>query len=76
MDSVEPYWTYVVCFGQQDTEGCLHRFDGLNQQEGQYLRIGVPADLLEPGDYVVTILGQRRGQSTRLDETYDVRIER
>ena len=69
----EPYSTYEACLnGGTASPLCLA---GLTLQDGRFLRVALPVDRLHE-ELKVTLRGEKRGQTTVLDEQYNVRIER
>lgn len=69
----EPYKSYEVRLSPEN--GKPLRFEDLKIQDGKWLRVVLPANLLEPDDYSIVIIGFGMGEPAELGERYDVRIE-
>lgn len=73
VDDPEPYSTYEACLnGRTSSSLCL---SGLTLQDGRFLRVALPIDQLSE-KLTVTLKGEKRGETTELEEQYDLRIER
>ncbi len=71
----ELYDEYGVRIVENDGGAVVWSGGGLSDP-GSMLRLGLPASLLEVGEYEVVVYGVRDGAETELEESYVVEVER